>query len=432
MFQTRLGNLFIAAVVSLSLPADVQSQEAIREFSLSGGFNTLATQIHAFTTSEKIISGSGKDDVKDLDKIVLRVVDFSVADKFRPSRATKKQLANKLSEALIKRKVKIAKTDVEPATHVLKGECRGDTFDGVNLELIFSLVTTDGVEVDRFRASVNAVEVFDHEEVASILGLTVDATPAKPKSTGIKGRKEVFEARKNKFKESMTNPTVAIISLVGSQTKSTIIAPEASSKFKIELLVINESNNKYSPIPAENLGGFATVGLSGHQRYAIRIYNDFDFDLGAKIALDGINCLELSEIAAFCRSGVCIIPRKSTMIVNGWHVNDKTLYPFLAGSYPDKVARKLGGPVEGISVIQAQFFPAWSSNEPQPFEELAGLSKGGGSSDGLAIGPSENIIKKRLTRFVGETLLGAITVRYTQENLPTDLPIDLPTEPTDK
>ena len=433
MFGKRLSGLFVAAVVSLSLTVDVQSQEAIREGSLSGAFNTLATQIHAFTTSEKIISGSGKDDVKDLDKIVLRVDDFSVADKFRPSKATKKQLANKLSEALIKRKVKVAKTDVEPATHVLKGECRGIyTSNGANLELIVSLVTSDGVEVNGFRASVNAVEVSDREEVASILGLTVDATTAKPKSSGIKGDEEVAATQANKFKESVKNPTVAITSPEGQKAIQTIVSPTKSSKFKIEILVKTDAG--FVPVEVKNVGGMAVVGLKKDDTYQVKIYNDFDFDVAVKLTLDGINSLSLSKVEAYRRAGCWIIPGKSKtsqvtqskpLTITGWHITDEDVKDFLVTTYPDSVAQSLGGQAEGIGVIQAQFFPAWSGNEP-PFEELMAGSRA--ASDGLATGAGEikQSRSEKLVRHIGKTLLGAITVRYSRPEIPMDLPTDAP------
>ncbi len=432
MFGKRLSGLFVAAIVTLSLPVDVQSQEAIREGSLSAAFNTLAGQIQAFATSEKIIVGSGKDDVKDLDKIVLRVDEFSVADKFRPSKATKKHLSKMLSEALIKHKVKVAKSDVEPATHVLKGECRGKTTDGVKLELIVSLVTNDAVEVNGFRVAVDAVEVSDREEITSILGLNVDATPKKPNATGIKGVEEVREAQASKFKESVKNPTVAITSSEGQKAIQTIVSPTSSSKFKLEILV--KTDTGFVPAPVKNVGGMAVVEFHEKDAYQVKIYNDFDFDVAVKLTLDGINSLSLSKVEAYRRAGCWIIPGKSKtsqvtqskpLTITGWHITDEEVKDFLVTTYPDSVAQSLGGQAEGIGVIQAQFFPAWSGNE-QPYEELMAGSRG--ASDGLATGAGEikQSRSEKLVRHIGKTLLGAITVRYSRPEIPMDLPTDGP------
>ena len=340
----------------------------------------------------------------------------------------------------------MAQNDLDKATHSLNGEFTvNDTNSELVVQLIVSLKDSSGKEVNGFRAKVEAVEVSDREEITKTLGLTVDITPEKSKSVDNKPTEQILADRESKLAESAKTPTVAITnsqpstpvnaSAGGTTTttaspdangvKQTIIAPSLTSKFKIEVLVKNPLN-EYVPTPASDVNGLAVVGLNEKDIYGVRIYNDFDFDVAVKLTLDGVNSLALSENPDFRRMGCWIIPKKDSGIVKGWHKNNNETQDFLVTSYPESVAKQLGGVAEGIGVIQAQFFPAWTGND-RPYVELAGIQKGDGAGGlGTGAGLKSNVKSESVTRFIGQSLLGAITVRYARPEVPKDLPTDAP------
>lgn len=363
----------------------------------------------------------------------IKVDRFDMPDRFKNPSAGKR-LVQQLSEVLRKQKIDVAQNDLERVSHKVIGTCRvGESSDAIVLQLVLSLVNGDtNVEIIGFRETIRVVEVSDRADVTQTLGLTVDATPTQsPGSTGVKATEVQIAERDKKFTASVVEPNVAITSnpktnLPNSKTPQdatlTLIAPTTNSKFKLEILVRTPSG-ELIPVPASNANGLAVVGFNEKDVYAVRIYNDFDFDLAVRLSLDGINCFSLSEVPEYKRLGIWIIPRRTFATVTGWHKTDGAIQDFLVTNYPESVAKALGIAQDGIGIIQAQFFPAWTPTESPPAVELSGNLKGDGQN-GLATGAGviRQAQSQRVARLVGQTLLGAVTVRYSRPDLPTDLP----------
>ena len=443
----RSVSVFVLMAAAASVNSAAMAQE--KAVTVSEALEILSQRVADFCQSGKESVGT------------LRVQTFDMPERFMNPNAGKK-IGVMLADSISKKEINVATKQLQKCTHVIKGTCMIDKSDTrPKLSLTVSLFKEDGTEIVGFRKS--AVEVSDREEVSLNLGLTTDVTTgvAQASASTVKdeeAREQDKKTQAENFNKSVDQPAVSVSSsaekapltppatttaTVATTTtaattsstappapptnpqpvaKKTIVAPNDDSKFKIEILV-KDATGQYQPIPASQVNGFAVVGLNPGDVYAVRVYNDFEFDLGVKLSMDGINSFSLSTIPHYKKSGAWIIPRKSFGTVRGWHVSNIDLKEFIVTTYPESVAKQLGGDAEGIGIIQAQFFAAWSSNEPQPAVELAQK----GPNDKLATGAGLTVKSQSqdVTCNIGKTLIGSIAIRYELPELPKDLPTDL-------
>jgi hypothetical protein len=157
--------------------------------------------------------------------------------------------------------------------------------------------------------------------------------------------------------------------------------------------------------------GLAVADLGARELYAIRFYNDSDADVAVRIFIDGLSSFEFSEISAYRKNDVWIIPRRSSGVVYGWHRTNEVSDSFEVAHFPDTAVgqRNRGG--EKVGTVHAMFFQAWSADEPTPAGEYV---LGGVTADVLGTKQGEEIqtsyVEQR--RHIGKTPIASVCVRY--------------------
>lgn len=237
----------------------------------------------------------------------------------------------------------------------------------------------------------------------------VGAKPGDPNAVGgniIDPRKAVTEA--------IQKPSFETVNPAGS-----IVTPNKSTPYRIEVLV-RPSDGKggipYAPRPVTNEEGQAFCGVKVGEEYAVKIYNDSEYDCAVKLSIDGLNCFEFSEVPDFRALGMWVVPAKSPLLVRGWHITNQRSDSFLVVGQPDSAVGRLGKDTGTVGTINACFFAAWQGTIAPPIEPLGARS---GAATGRGIPQSESFATVR--RFIGKTMQASITVRYDKPN-PDDLP----------
>jgi hypothetical protein len=138
------------------------------------------------------------------------------------------------------------------------------------------------------------------------------------------GSTESTSSKSTEIKEAILAPTFAFIN--NSHTR---IAPKESSQFQMEVLVRDDKHSEFRELVFLNSGGFPFAELAAGNEYQVQIHNLSDHPIGVKLAVDGINCLALSENAEFRQHGMWVVNAKSTEVISGWHITEKDIRPFL-------------------------------------------------------------------------------------------------------
>jgi len=302
-----------------------------------------------------------------------------------------------------------------------------------------NLFDKSGKEISGFREKVKVEEVSSIEDISRLLGLTVDLDKeqdavaaaakdgldtAKDKSTASttdvagtakKNRKEIAEQLISK-QADVTDKLVTSVSdpvFTFRNDPKTEVSPDASSKFRVEVLVKPQGASQFQPIAIENAGGFPFAPLQANDTYKIRLYNDADHAVGVKLSIDGINSFCLSQDASHKDMGTWYFPAKSTGIISGWYVSPTLLKEFVVTANGEALGLPDGS---DIGTVTAQFFHAWNENEQPPAVELLAKNKGQ-----LRTGIGRDISRKAGFQrcFFGKTLLTSVSIRYSN---PDDLP----------
>lgn len=360
-----------------------------------------------------------------------------------PASGAGTKLIKTLSDELGERKITVSKISGMQVRGNFKQRRQGDR---MTVLITANLFDRKGNEIFLFRqtfkkAFEDGVEVSDPEDVANLTGASVDTTtpdteeettaedtptedkpaedtpaedtPAGDTPPAVDGAgQQVITAteREKEIADAIDNPKVIVTGAVAAAKKG--------SPFRVELLV--KKGDGYIPRPLEVDSGFAFANINVAEMYAVKIYNDSDFDCGVKLTIDGLNSFEFSNNPFYKKLGMWVIPRKSAGLIKGWHRTDAFSDSFLIADLPDTAAAKLGRETSAIGTITASFFAAWSPGEnPPKVETLANRSKG------TARGPEVQQRNIPVLRFFGRSLLAAVSIRYVKPDPPEDLP---PTE----
>jgi len=340
-----------------------------------------------------------------------------------PASGAGTKLIKTLSDDLGERDITVSKISGMQVRGNFKQRRQGDR---MTVLITANLFDRKGNEIFLFRqtfkkAFEDGVEVSDPEDVANLTGASVDTTtpdtedetPAEDNPPAVDGAGEkVITAteREKEIADAIDNPKVIVT--------GAIAAAKTGSPFRVELLV--RKGEGYVPRPLEIDSGFAFANINVAETYAVKIYNDSDFDCGVKLTIDGLNSFEFSNNPFYRKLGMWVIPRKSAGLIKGWHRTDAFSDSFLIADLPDTAAAKLGRETSAIGTITASFFAAWSPGEnPPKVETLASRSKG------TARGPEVQQRNIPVLRFFGRSLLAAVSIRYVKPDPPEDLP---PTE----
>jgi hypothetical protein len=258
--------------------------------------------------------------------------------------------------------------------------------------------------VDRSGNEVVAFEprgILNVATIAALIGTTVtmpaDATDAE---------------RDKKLSDAIDNPKVHLA--------STRIAASPDSPYAIEILV--KSGADYRPRAAtKDDDGFAFLRIHRNEIYALKLINDSPYDAAVSLTIDGLSVFAFSENTSYTH---WIVASKKTLTVPGWHRTNKLSDSFQITEYAKSaVAEKLPSSAS-VGTITAGFSAAWPKDSPPPDDE-APAKKGERSGDATGRGPAVETHFTEVVRDIGR-LRAAVSVRYTKDEDPKDLPNSKP------
>jgi len=152
-------------------------------------------------------------------------------------------------------------------------------------------------------------QVFDNSLISGVSGVNGSF---KPSGTTEERNEEVH----NKIKEPEFNVTNSIVVV---------------DNFGMEIGVMKGETFEARGVAVKNKTPFVT--LNQNERYAIRLYNNADFDVGVMLTVDGLNTFRFSEIKNETgdKKGEhkythWIVPAKKFVIVPGWHKDMKQVF----------------------------------------------------------------------------------------------------------
>ncbi len=198
-----------------------------------------------------------------------------------------------------------------------------------------------------------AVNTFSQaHETGMLLGATADLTSPKKDSRG-------FPSETKTVLESFARPTATIF-------EGNAVASSPTSPYRVQVLV----NGTPKPIVLED--GHPFVELKRDDVFAIQIQNYSDFQVGAKILLDGVSIFAFSENRhlvgpkrgqpAFERY---LFEAKQQYALNGWHINNQSVDQFRVTDFANSAAAKFGSN-NNLGTISATFQAAWKKGTPAP------------------------------------------------------------------
>jgi hypothetical protein len=382
---------------------------------------TLAVLLTGLSQLACIAAASARDLDDALDRIATRVQEYLASQSEEtvavgsfagpPSSSAGIRIKSELTERLDKGNIKISKL----ARFEVRGTFAAETEPTPIVAIKAEMVDQSGATLGEFRERVTVENV---EDVVNLLGTTTDLSTDTSQSdtaapdNAASDQQAPLEARDETLAQSIQSPSFAI-------TGTTAVSASEASPYRLEILL--RDGTSLTPIPVENLSGFALVSLKKGQEYVIRLHNASAIDVGVKVTIDGVNTFDFSNNEGFRNLGMWMIPAGTTGTVDGWHVTNTESFAFLVTDVPDSAIAKLQRETTSIGTISAQFFPAWVGDDV-PEEELIGKTKG---DIGTGLGPKIGSTYQSVARHFGRTLLAAVSIRYEKP----DLPVDLPAEP---
>ena len=280
-------------------------------------------------------------------------------------------ISQRLAEELEKQKIKVekvAEVGIEGKFRLQKDK---DTeFTGMRLSI--RMEAKDGEEIykkDRL--------VFGDEVLAKIFGANVAPPLAR-------GGKEEPQAHNQAVVHSIEKPSFF---RDGTRVRATKDSPYA-----MEILVDNEA------VTPKNEDGRPFVSVKRTQAYLVRLTNDTDYEAAIALSIDGISMFAFTEdrIESGDQKGNpkyshVIIPKKSTVEIKGWHINNKQSDSFQVVEFSKSaVAEKLPKSLADVGSVTATFCACWEkdskppSGEPEPERYADNHSR---SADATGRGP---------------------------------------------
>ncbi|MCA8997780.1 MAG: hypothetical protein KDA80_12365 [Planctomycetaceae bacterium] len=248
------------------------------------------------------------------------------------------------------------------------------------------------------RAPVGSVLVDDPKDVEQLTAPSFDASEV----TSRPEKDKVIQG-------SLNDPQVSL------SDDAEFLEAAKGSPFRIQVLVdrpnaAGEYDEQYEPISLEDRRGLAFAPFQQGDRYAIRIFNDTEFDVGVALEIDGINSLSISQNEEFRKRGLWVVPRKGRGLVKGFHLDNLKVASFLVDTEErqESTIRQLG-PASKIGTVSVAFFFAWIEGETVPqFAKNLGTPKDLVTIPGPEIeNPSETV-----ERVFCQTSVARITFRY--------------------
>jgi hypothetical protein len=247
----------------------------------------------------------------------------------------------------------------------------------------------------------------DSELIAALQGSTIHLPPAHTSDQLNAALKFALEERQKK-----EGPLTFFLSPDGKQ-----IGTVEKSPYRVEVLVAKKGT---APKNVEEWGKVdsraftkterePTLPLAPGELYALRLTNQSAFDAAVGIAVDGVDVFQLSTIRTpdgKPRYTNYIVPPGTSILVTGWHLDNRTVASFLVTGFHESVAAKLNRHDQGkIGTITITFAAAWKKDGQRPEDE------GGRGGSGTGTGPESEMKVQEVERSIG-VIRDVVTIRY--------------------
>jgi hypothetical protein len=195
---------------------------------------------------------------------------------------------------------------------------------------------------------------------------------------------------------------------------ATRIYPSPKSPYSIEVLLDmspSESDVKkkrFVPQKVTLEGGVPKVSLQRGEVYAVKVYNDTDYEAVAQVYIDGLSRYALSDKEAD-RNLVDLIAPKGQRLILGYYRNASSCDAFLVGEYSKSEAARLLPKSDKVGTITVTFAAAWKKGDripPHEYDDLAITS-----DSGTLRGPPRRDPMVTVQREIGK-VRSVIKVRY--------------------
>lgn len=348
-------------------------------FSLAAAFACLAmnsTILHSADALSKELDVMAEDIKKTVDKHgggAIAVGPFSAAASIKGSSGP--EIQTKLSEALQSHGLPVSSDEYrfEVMGNYLGFEEPTQKLQGVRIvgRVIDARDGTALAEYDRV--------VHGEETVPRLLGLS-----------GSIPHNGTAVDKSNKFKQLLKQPEARL--------SGTRIFTTPKSPYAVAISV--KQRGTYVPrAPTADDNRRPYVPIRRDEVYAVRLYNNSDYEAAVNVSIDGINCFHFSSTKAT----YWIVAPHSHYDVKGWHKDLKTSLEFKCVDFPESAAAKVRlAPSESIGTINVAFSAAWTDNSHRPPDELT-----------RATGFGNEVLTstREVTRHIGG-VRDVITVRY--------------------
>jgi hypothetical protein len=242
------------------------------------------------------------------------------------------------------------------------------------------------------------VKVDNLTAIAALIGATMEVPPT-----------PVPEDRERSIRDGIRKPS--------AQVASTRISADRKSPFAIEVLAgpAADDDAELRPRAASVEQGQAFLNIKANERYAIRLINDSPFDVAVTLTIDGLSLFAFSDRKDY---SYVIVPQHSSGLITGWYRTNEQAEQFLVTEYARSAAASRSlSPSADLGVITACFAAAWPATGNPPVDE--GME--GRSVRATGRGPITRTNFVAVERRTGR-LRASISVRYTKESNPKDLP----------
>lgn len=282
-----------------------------------------------------------------------------------------------------------------------------DQFDPVNSKKVKHLaIRINGRLVDRFGAVITTFNdqgiqqgtfqetVAGADTVVETIGLPADL-PAEKTST------EVDKI----LRDSLIKPTVVL-----TQNNTRYRASE-KSPYEIEILVDGQ------PCPIQLIDDLPYVDIKKGQIYAIRVYNNSEYDAAVRLLIDGLSVFTFSEIRNPATGkpaySVYIVGKGESPTLKGWHKTNSHVESFLVTDYSESAAARLGH-TQDLGTITVTFSAAWPHGSTPPHDEDLFAAKGGaGGNVATGFGPRQTHKVEEVRNDIGR-VRASLSIRYTK------------------
>ena len=220
------------------------------------------------------------------------------------------------------------------------------------------------------------------------------------------------EDRNKKLTEAIDNPKVHLA--------NTRISAGPDSPYAIEILV--KSGNDYRPRAAsKDDDGFAFLKIRRDEIYAVKLINDSPHDAAVTLTIDGLSVFAFSENSNYTH---WIVRSKKALIDPGLAPHEQGL-GLVQGhrvrqERGGREAPQLGEHRDDHGGLRRRL----AQGSPPPEDEAPG-KKGGRSGDATGKGPPVETNFTEVVRDIGR-LRASVSVRYTKDEEPRDLPNSKP------